>query len=239
MDSINADCQGLLLEAYLLAEDVVQQIGASTYEKEIHSAFNNVEFPILNVNVFTTKILELLYEQGRLIKPFTISVSRTKVSNETMGMLLRYDPKNDGEQTHFSIRINDALNLCWSRFVQVKEVCQLYCDIEKQIDNSKAISLKGQVYDLLIKQKALDTESDIFSIQPTDENYTEFLSFFMAVNIIFPQSFRADFDSLTTINASGQHLFKLYDIANVYKMPEYLTKLFRKMLLPFYVEKGF
>jgi len=234
LDSKNSvDFKSLLIDARVVAQDFLKNSLKNQFYEEKNTTLNGQVFSTsyLDLQKFGQCVLEQLAAQGRIEPPYKIEVITFEFKNETLG-LTEY-PKEDGEKK-FRISIEKSLNTCWTRLIVIKELCQVYFDYEKKPPFFRINEMDKQISDLVSKHKCLIEKPDIFSLKVTDGNYSEFLAFYMALYLVFPESQYSTFNQLVEMAYDETLEPKLYDIAYIYRMPEYIVKLFHKKLAPFY-----
>lgn len=229
--ALSDQLKSLLRQAHQFSEDVLKDIDKNAYQLLPQPAFENKIFQYIELKPFGIGIIKLLQEKQFLEDLCCVSVDR-EPSNEVMGVQFYFE-KTELEPQAYRIWVDQYLNMCWYRFVVLKEICQIYCDrrLGKDVKNRK--NLVSVVYDLLHKKRDLTFDPQDFEISIDDDNYSEFLAFYMAINIICPEEYRVNIKELVKpiLNDSENYNYTLYDIANAYKMPEYIITLFVKLML--------
>ena len=230
----------LLTESFHLAEHLIAEMQDSFYQMTEHAEFPDMLLPYVDEKNAGKELLRSLTHKG-LVKKFFLEISAISVSNHLMGVLRIYLPSSEYPATKFIIQVDKSQRTCWKRFIQLKELCQIYCDHLKGTTSTKDENIDSQIYHLLKQHQTLSKGPDLFSISPGDGNYTEFLSFYMAINLVFPKSYRDLRPQLSAFeDHSGDKKFRYtpYDIADAIKMPEFIVKFFMSQLEPFYKKKG-
>jgi hypothetical protein len=225
--------KSLLREAYSYSEEALSEISDKSYDQIPHLAFNGINFPFIELKPFSRNLVLHLRKNNLIEKNSLIRVRRF-AGEAVLGTQIYYPPsvKTFGYAL-YRIYASKALNSCWYRFVVLKEVCQIYCD-RKKGTSPRHYSINSLIYNLLDKFRKLEERPDIFEIDPSDENYTEFLAFYMAINLICPEHHRTNFNDLSNqiVQKTADHTF--YDLAKIYKMPEYIVTLLGTQMVPFY-----
>ena len=205
--------QDLWIEGYLLSEQLIKNTQGKFYN-EIENTF----LKFIEVEKLGKVILDYLIEIGKIETGTKIELrTNDQFENDLFGVV---DYDKIGKVLY--ITTSTKLNVCTTRFVCIKELCQIYIEfITTDAPFSKGASIINQIVDLVEKQSSFfEPESEI-TIQRVDENYNDFLAYFMARNIIIPQSERANFASLWELIKDEKNILRPYDLAFLYRMPEF------------------
>lgn len=225
------DIQALIARAQDLAQALSHQIGPEIYQ---FRSFQGFEVPQLNLEIFEERLIGQLKSLGRIPENTRIYVEPFDFSEEILGIVM-YMVKKDRIDIHTA----SHLNKCKERLVVCKELCQIYLDKTEGYEPTESEPglfrhIRRQIIDLVELHNETAAQFDRLDLLFSEYNQNEFLSFFMAVNLIFPFGHRADFQTLyeRAMN-NGNHL-KLYDVAYAYRMPQFALKFFVKRMLPYY-----
>ena len=227
----------LLEHSLSIAKEVNEKLTESFYKANDQLSFSGIDFPFIDTDEME-QLLMVLRQEGKLGEYF-FEAKPVAVKDGAMGLLITYEPKAPDDFVKFSVKIDKSRPESWRRFIILKEMCQLYCD--KTLGNHlhKGESVKNQIYHLISSYIALKKDPDLFELDPNDENYTEFLSFYLAINLALPQNFWKTLKTLCEPLYSGVPCSYSYqDIANAFIMPEFILRHFIGRLLPFYLESG-
>jgi hypothetical protein len=224
----------LLEHSLSIARDVNSKLTESFYKKNNHSSFHNLIFPFIESDEMEQ--LLIILQNEKKLGEYYFTAKPVSIKNGTMGILITYEPEAPDLITTFSVKMDKSRSECWHRFIIMKEMCQLYCDKNYGSNLLNGEAVTDQIYHLISRHIDLKNDPGHFELDATDENYNEFLSFYVAINLAFPQEFWKELKNLCLplLEESLDCPYKYYDVAEALMMPEFVLRYFVKRLLPYY-----
>ncbi len=224
------DAKQLLTVALSKSQELSKKIGTDIYQS---ISFQGFKIPELNIEVFERRAIGILKSENKLSERTVVSVQPFPLNDEILGIVLYLN--NNRIDIHPSANLNK-----WKeRLVVCKELCQIYLDFTESnpADGSNHVlfrEIRKQIFELITLHNETAAHFDQLDLAIDDKNRNEFLSFFMAINMIFPPERWSDFKILYEKTTRADGGLTLYDMAYAYQMPRFALKFFRKRMLPYY-----
>ncbi len=210
---MNRNYYSLWVNGYILSQDLLKDIGEDFYSYPV----DTVELPHIDYESLGKKILDNLISKNKLDKGASIDIRKRKFDNDLHGVIDFNKSTNK-----VTITTNDRINFCKTRFTVVKELCQLYCEfVTSDKPFEKGAIIENEITTLVAKQASLLDSSTDVEIISSDSEYTEFLAYFMARNLIIPRSNREYFTYLMDFIKASPEQLTPFDVANFIKQPEF------------------
>jgi hypothetical protein len=213
----------LLQEALTLSEQIITQCGEGIYNTKF---FQGLAIPEINIEVLEKRLIGILKHHQLLAESARLIVKKRDFQHELLGMVTYFLTNNQIE-----VFTAGHLNKCWTRFVTCKELCQIYLDLHNGLKDFPAFRGDIQVAELIRLHHGVIEHFNLVEINMNDKNRLEFLAFFMAIYLIFPEAYR---QGTAKLHVDLEHKEKLvptfYDTADAYSMPEFILRFYIKKM---------
>ena len=205
-------------ETLVLSRDILSQTGGQFYDNinEIEQ-FQEEKF----------KNLMCAYLEKSLNKP--INVCYIDFESDCIYGALSVDEQD--LLIDIYIAINRKKSNCWQRFVICKEMVQLYVDMDPDRSSRwqkyKTADIITQIKETNEAQRKLSIEIDK-SYDFKNRSGADMLASYIAADLFFKKDYKGDLYELEKDLNKGNANLTYYDIADMFKCPEYITEHYMK-----------
>ena len=220
--NIQMNFSGALMEGICLSYDIVKcSEGKIFSNNRIDSKVILHKLDYISLANFVIVFLRKVTENENLI----LKIKKYKFPNDSVYGTCTYKKK-----THeINIYVNSELNECWTRFAICKELIQLYLDCSETTGSYKSYSpyeIIEQIKVATINQQYLSSANKDYEF---DEGFnSEALAYIVSTDLFFPKKNKLLIKEIGTIIIEGLNTnFTHFDLANLFKTPEYITKFYR------------